>query len=87
MAYSNLASHGRKHKGGKAASSNNLKKGPIDKRKKYYSGHPSNRPTNEKTCLVHSPGHPTAECRVLKEYYNKYAVQHPHKYYRFGGKK
>ena len=32
-----------------------------------------------KTCFLHGPRHSSEECKVLKEYYKKCAVQQPHK--------
>ena len=61
------ASHGRKRKGVEAASPTNPKKGRAGKRKKNHSGHPSDQPTGDKTCLVHGLGHSKAECKLLKE--------------------
>ena len=29
------------------------------------------------TCLLHGPGHSSEDCKLLKEYINKYAAQHP----------
>ena len=49
------------------------------KRKKDYAGHSSDRPTGDKTFLVHGPGHSAEECKVLKEYSSKYATQRNHK--------
>ena len=73
------ASHRRKQKGGEPASPTNPEKGCAGKRKKKHAGHTSNRPTGEKTCLLHGPGHSSEECRVLKYYSKKYAAQRPNK--------
>ena len=53
----NRAIHGRKRKGGEAASPTNPQKGRTSKIKTNHSGHPTDRPTGTKTCLVHGPGH------------------------------
>ena len=62
----NRASHGRKIKGGESALPTNPEKGRTGKRKARNAGHPINRPTGVKTCLLHGPGHSTEECKVLK---------------------
>ena len=31
------------------------------------------------TCLLHGPGHSSEDCKVIKEYSKKYAVQRPQK--------
>ena len=79
MADTNRASHDRKRKGGEAKSSTNSEKSRAGKRKKNYAGHPRDRPTGEKSCLLNGPGHSTEECKVLKDYYDKYAAQRPNK--------
>ena len=60
-------SHGRKRKGREDSSPTNPKKGRSGKRKTKNAGHPSDRPTGGKTCLLHGPRHSTEECKVLKE--------------------
>ena len=75
----NCASHGRKLKGGEAASPTNTEKGRTGKRKTINAGDPSYRTTGGKTCLLHGPGNSTEECKVLKDYFKKYAAQRPHK--------
>ena len=75
----NRVSHSRKRKGGEAASPTNPEKGRAGKLKKNYAGHPSDRMTSDKTCVLHGPRHSTEECKLLKEYSKKYAMQRPYK--------
>ena len=42
---------------------------------------------NDKKCLLHVPGHYKEECKVLKEYSEKYTAQRPHKEACSGGNK
>ena len=72
-------SHGRKRKVLETASLANPKKGRDGKCKKNHAGHPSDRMTGAKTCLVHGLRHSTKECKLLKEWSKKYYVQRPHK--------
>ena len=62
----NHTSHGRKRKGGEAASPTNTEKIRAGKHKTRNVGHPSDRPIRGKTCLLHGPGNSTEECKVLK---------------------
>ena len=75
----NRASHVRKQKGGESASPTNTNKGRTGKRKTRYAGNTSNRLTGGKTWLLHISGQSTEECKLLKYYSTKYAVQQPHK--------
>ena len=75
----NRASHGRKRKGGEAASPTNPDTSRTGKRKTRNAGHPSDRLTRGKTCLLHGTGHSTEECKGLKGYSTEYTVQRPHK--------
>ena len=66
----------------------NPKKGRTGKRKTKNSGHPSDRPTGGKSCLLYGPGHSIEEYKVTKDYSSKYAVHRPKKEEaRSGGKK
>ena len=53
--------------GGEDASPSNSDEGRSVKRKKNHTGHLNNRSTGNKTCLVHGPGHYTADCKVLNK--------------------
>ena len=75
----NRASHGRKRNVGEAASPTNPETGRSVKLKTRNTGHPIDRPTGGKKCLLHCPGHSTEECKVLKDYSTNYATQRPHK--------
>ena len=75
----NCASNGRKRKGGEASSPNNPKTGRTDKRNTRNAGHPSDWPNGGKIFLLHGHRHYTEECKVLKDYTDKYTVQWPHK--------
>ena len=85
--YANRARNVRKRNGGESASTTNPKKGCSGKRKKNHAVHPSNCPTSDKTCLVHGSGNSTEDCKVLKEYSEKYHTQLNCKEARYGGKK
>ena len=76
---SNRAIHGRKRNGGEAALPKTPKTGCAGKRKTRNAGHPRDRPTGGKPCLLHGTGHSTEECKVLKDYSAKYSTQRPHK--------
>ena len=76
---SNRASHGRKQKGGEAASPTNSETGRAGKRKTRNAGHRSDRMTGGKTRLFHGPRHYVEECKLLKDYATKYAAQWPQK--------
>ena len=78
-AYANCASHVRKIKWGESAPHTIPETVCTDKRKTRNTGHPNNRPTGGKTCLLHGPGHSTEECKVLRDQSAKYAAQRPHK--------
>ena len=64
---SNRASLDRKKKLGEAASPNNPKMGHSGKCKTKNAGHPSDRPTGGRTCVLHGPGYSMEECKVLKD--------------------
>ena len=66
-AYSNYASHGSTRKVGEATLPTNTEKECAEKHKKNHEGHPSDKPTGDKTYLVHGPGHSTEGCKLLKE--------------------
>ena len=73
------ASHGRRCKGGEATSPNITENFHALKQKKNNAVHSINWSTSDTTWLFHVPEHSTAECKVLKEYYNNYAMQWPQK--------
>ena len=56
---------------------------------KNCAGHQSDRPTGDKTCLVHGPEHSTIDCKLPKEYSKKCDTQQPQndKEYHSEGKK
>ena len=56
--YANLASHGRKHKGGESTLPTNPEKGRTGNQKKNYSGHPSDQTTSDRTYVLHDPDTP-----------------------------
>ena len=68
QAYFNHTSHGRKLKGGEAASLTNPKKGLDGTQMKNYAGHPSDNPTCDKIFFLHVTGLSTEECKLLREY-------------------
>ena len=55
----NRASHGSKRKGVEAASPTNPETARAGKRKTRNAGHPSDRLTGGKTCLLYGPMHST----------------------------
>ena len=59
MADANRASHGSKRKGVEAASPTNPETARAGKRKTRNAGHPSDRLTGGKTCLLYGPMHST----------------------------
>ena len=63
----NRASYGRKRKGGEDALPNKPETGCSGKREKKSVGHPSDRPTRGKICLLHGPVQSTEYCKVLKD--------------------
>ena len=76
----NRDSHVRKIKGGEATSPTNPEKICAGKRKTNNVVYLSNYMTGAtNTCLLYGPIHSYEECKVLKEYSKKYAVQRPHK--------
>ena len=75
----NRDGHVRKRKGGGVASPNKPKKGHTEKHKTKISGHPRDAPIDSKnTYMLHVTRHSSAECKVLKIYFEKYAAQRPH---------
>ena len=75
----NRASHGRKLKGGEAASPTNPDMIRTGKLKTRNAGYPSNCLTGGKTYSLNGTGHSTEECKVLRDQSAKYAAQRPHK--------
>ena len=73
----NRASHGRKQKGGEYASPTNPRTGRAGKRKAKNAGHPIDLLAGGKTYLLHGTGHSIEECKLLKDYSKKYAIQQP----------
>ena len=69
------ASYVSKRKGGKPASPTNPKKGSAGKRKKKKSSTSKQLDGRKKTWFLHGPGHSSEECKLLKDYSQKYAVQ------------
>ena len=55
------------------------KKGHTGKSKtKYVVSSRENTTSATNICLMHGPGHSSQNCKLLKEYFKKYAKQRPH---------
>ena len=75
-AYANRAGHSRQMRGVATSSKKNSEMGNhTDKRKQRYVDHMRDR--SKLTCLIHSPGHSSYECRVLNDFGTKYAKERP----------